>query len=128
MKKKLLSLFLALTLALSLSVPALAVTAQEAQTLYNAILKDMEAGRFGRNAFRPDRWVQETYSNRLTLYYITWVDENGDPVTDSLELEFSVNSTEVLSALEELGLTEQVPLVTYAQEDQQSGGGTESLG
>ena len=104
------------------------LTAQEAQTLYDAILRDMEAGHFGRNAFRPDRWVQETYSNRLTLYYISGLDKNGDPVTDSLELEFSVNSTEVLSALEELGLTEQVPLVTYAQEDQQSGSGTESLG
>ena len=106
----------------------ISLTAQEAQTLYDAILKDMEAGHFGRNAFRPDRWVQETYSNRLTLYYISQLDENGDPVTHSLELEFSVNSTEVLSALEDLGLTEQVPLVTYAQEDQQSGTQTEFLG
>lgn len=102
--------------------------AGEAQTLYDAILEDLEAGRYGRNAFSPDRWVQETYSNRLTLYYISRLDENGDPVTDSLDLEFSVNSTALLSALENLGLTEQVPLVTCAQENQQSGAWTESLG
>lgn len=102
--------------------------AKEAQILYDAILKDMEAGHFGRNAFRPDRWVQETYSNRLTLYYIPQLDKTGEPMTDSLDLEFSVNSTELLSALEELGLTEEIPLVTYAQEDQQSGNRTEALG
>ena len=34
----------------------------------------------------------------------------------------------LLSALEDLGLTEQVPLVTYAQEDQQSDSWTEALG
>lgn len=102
--------------------------AKEAQILYDAILKDMEAGHFGRNAFRPERWVQETYSNRLTLYYIPQLDKTGEPMTDSLDLEFSVNSTELLSALEELGLTEEIPLVTYAQEDQQSGNRTEALG
>ena len=88
----------------------------------------MAAGHFGRNAFRPDRWVQETYSNHLTLYYISGLDKTGEPMTDSLDLEFSVNSTELLSALEDLGLTEQVPLVTYAQEDQQSDSWTEALG
>lgn len=102
--------------------------AKEAQILYDAILKDMEAGHFGRNAFRPDRWVQETYSNRLTLYYISGLDKTGEPMTDSLDLEFSVNSTELLSALEELGLTEEIPLVTYAQEDQQNGTRTQALG
>lgn len=102
--------------------------AKEAQILYDAILKDMEAGHFGRNAFRPDRWVQETYSNRLTLYYISELDKTGEPMTDSLDLEFSVNSTELLSALEELGLTEEIPLVTYAQEDQQNGTRTQALG
>ena len=80
----------------------------------------MEAGRFGRNAFRPDRWEQETYTNRLALYYIRVLDKTGEPITDSLDLDFSVNATELLSALEELGLTKEIPLVTYAQEDQQS--------
>lgn len=102
--------------------------AKEAQILYDAILKDMEVGHFGRNAFRPDRWVQETYSNHLTLYYISELDKTGEPMTDSLDLEFSVNSTELLSALEELGLTEEIPLVTYAQENQQNGTRTQALG
>ena len=96
------------------------LSAADAQTLYAAILKDMEAGRFGRNAFRPDRWEQETYTNRLALYYIRELDKTGEPITDSLDLDFSVNATELLSALEELGLTKEIPLVTYAQEDQQS--------
>lgn len=104
------------------------LSAQEAEILYGAVLKDMAAGHFGRNAFRPDRWVQETYNNHLTLYYISELDKTGEPMTDSLDLEFSVNSTELLSALEDLGLTEQVPLVTYAQEDQQSDSWTEALG
>lgn len=104
------------------------LSAQEAEILYGAVLKDMAAGHFGRNAFRPDRWVQETYNNHLTLYYISGLDKTGEPMTDSLDLEFSVNSTELLSALEDLGLTEQVPLVTYAQEDQQSDSWTEALG
>ena len=96
------------------------LNAREAEILYEAILEDMEAGRFGRNAFRSDAWAQETYNNRLTLYYISGLDKSGDPITDSLDLEFSVNATTLLSALEDLGLTEQVPLVTYDQAREQS--------
>ena len=66
------------------------LSAADAQTLYAAILEDMEAGRFGRNAFRPDRWEQETYTNRLALYYIRELDKTGEPITDSLDLDFSV--------------------------------------
>lgn len=60
MKKKLLSLFLALTLALSLSVPALAVTAQEAQSdaelLYNlGLFKGTGTNADGSPQFSLDR-------------------------------------------------------------------------
>ncbi len=91
------------------------LTAREAELLYRAILTDMESGNFGRNAFRQARWEQETYDNRLSLYFLAEEKQDGETYTNSLDLEFSVNAAALLSALEDLGLTEQVPLVTYAQ-------------
>lgn len=105
-----------------------ALDADEAQVLYDAILTDMEAGNFGRNLFRQGQWNQETYTNHLSLYYVTTPDKEGQSYTRSLELQFSTNAAAVIAALEDLGLTEQVPLVTYAQEEQQGGTWTYSVG
>ena len=105
-----------------------ALDADEAQVLYDAILTDVEAGNFGRNLFRQERENQETYANRLSLYYVTAPDEEGQSYTHSLDLRFSVHAAAVLAALEDLGLTEQVPLMTYAQAEQQSGTWTYSVG
>lgn len=105
-----------------------ALDADEAQVLYDAILTDMEAGNFGRNLFRQEQWSRETYTNHLSLYYVTTPDKEGQSSTRSLDLQFSVNAAAVISALEDLGLTEQVPLVTYAQEAQESGAWTETVG
>ena len=51
---------------------------------------------------------------------MTTPDKEGQSYTRSLELQFSTNAAAVIAALEDLGLTEQVPLVTYAQADQQN--------
>ena len=98
------------------------LTAQEAEVLYEAILADVEAGNFGCNAFRQERWEEETYDNRLSLYFLVEDEDAGelytrpaDTYTNSMDLEFSVNATAVIAALEELGLTDRVPLVTQAQ-------------
>ena len=105
---------------LSGSRATVALSSRDAQILYDAVLADMEAGNFGRNLFRQERWSEETYTNHLSLYYVTTPDEEGQSRTRSLDLQFSANAAAVIAALEDLGLTEQVPLVTYAQEDQQS--------
>ena len=98
------------------------LTAQEAEVLYEAILADVEAGNFGCNAFRQERWEEETYDNRLSLYFLVEDEDAGelytrpaDTYTNSMDLEFSVNATAVIAALEDLGLTDRVPLVTQAQ-------------
>lgn len=98
------------------------LTAGEAEILYEAILSDMEAGNFGRNAFRQERWEQETYDNRLSLYFLVEDNDAGqlytqpaDTYANSMDLEFSVNAAAVIAALEDLGLTDRVPLVTRAQ-------------
>lgn len=105
-----------------------ALHSSDAQVLYDAILTDMEAGNFGRNLFRQERWNQETYTNHLSLYYLTTPDGEDQSKTRSLDLQFSSNSSALIAALEDLGLTEQVPLVTYAQEAQQSEDWPEALG
>ena len=50
---------------------------------------------------------------------MTTPDKEGQSYTRSLELQFSTNAAAVIAALEDLGLTEQVPLVPYAQAAQQ---------
>ena len=90
--------------------------AQEAQTLYDAIVRDVAAGHFGKNQFYNARVREETYANELVLYYISTDLSESD--TGSFSLTLSVYCTETLAALEQLGLvSEEYPLITYAQRD-----------
>ena len=90
--------------------------AQEAQTLYDAIVRDVDAGHFGKNQFYNARVREETYANELVLYYISTDLSESD--TGSFSLTLSVYCTETLAALEQLGLvSEEYPLITYAQRD-----------
>ncbi|MCI2055645.1 MAG: hypothetical protein LKJ86_00725 [Oscillibacter sp.] len=89
---------------------------ETAEILYAAILKDIDAGHFGKNQFKDGAWEKETYVNSLSLYYSTQNDE-----MDGFSVDFSTNCTYLLAALKETGVVnEDHPLTTYAENNEES--------
>lgn len=78
-------------------------SADEAQLLADALLRDVDAGHAGVNAFDSDAWEAETYVNGLCFYY----QKKNTPREDDYNSNtyyFSIHYTELLAVLEELGL------------------------
>lgn len=103
----------------------ISLDAKEAQALYNALLRDIDARHVGQNLFRDSVWDKETYYNDLTLYYIVSNQSNqsyeatrpSGPKDElyrssSVTLQFSVHCTELLNELDRLGIREKVQLMT----------------
>jgi ABC-2 type transport system permease protein len=88
--------------------------ATAAQTIYQAVLEDINAGHFGVNQFDPERWKQETYVNTLTIYY------EGKEGMDSKDLQFSSNCTALIAALKATGVIdhEQTLTIQAAADDE----------
>lgn len=80
--------------------------ADTAQTLLDALEKDIDAGHLGADALDQDAWYANTYSNCLTFYYRVKPDP-AYPYRDdsaSFDLQFSKHDTFLLSALENAGV------------------------
>lgn len=80
--------------------------ADTAQTLVDALKKDVDAGHLGADAFDERAYHTDTYSNHLTFYYLAkagsdyaWRGKNA-----SFDLEFSKNDTYLLAALGQAGV------------------------
>lgn len=80
--------------------------ADTAQTLLNALEKDIDAGHLGADAFDTEAWYANTYSNSLTFYYRVKTDPASPQGDDSasFDLQFSKNDTFLLAALERAGV------------------------
>ena len=86
-----------------------AIDAEQARALYEAIQRDIEAGHFGKIAFREDLWNQKVYYGNLSLYYQTTPvpEEDNASYSRNLTLTLSVYCTETLDALRELGIVDE---------------------
>lgn len=100
-------------------------SADEAQLLADALLRDVDAGHAGVNAFDSDAWEAETYANGLCFYY----QKKNTPREDDYNgntYYFSIHYTELLAVLEELGLKEDLVLreemSRWEEENQRSEG------
>ena len=102
----------------------ISIDAEQAQALYEAMERDIEAGHFGKTTFRDQAWSQEVYNESLYFYYQTVPNAQNDYSTYSAShsVSFSVHCTELIRALEELGiLDEDYQLLTHAEEEQMYG-------
>ncbi|BAL01804.1 hypothetical protein OBV_46050 [Oscillibacter valericigenes Sjm18-20] len=90
--------------------------ADTAQTLLDALEKDIDAGHLGVDAFDAEAWSANTYTNSLTFYYRIKTDPAFPQRDDSasFDLEFSKNDTFLLTALEYAGVDTGL-LTTYEQ-------------
>lgn len=89
----------------------LELSSEQGRTLYQAVLEDVAAGRFGGNSIAQD--PNKTYACNLNLYCLTT--NNQDRIYNS-SINLSADSTATIAALKELGLvTEQRPFVTQEQ-------------
>lgn len=88
-----------------------------ARALYDALMRDMDAGHLGANQFDFEAWQEETYVNDLT-FYCTYPDPDslGREVNSSFSLQISSNCTELIAALRDAGvLSDTVRLTTMAE-------------
>ena len=100
-----------------------AIDAGQAQTLYEAVQRDIEAGHFGKTAFRDEQWAQEVYYGSLNLYYQTTpiAEEDNASYGRAISINLSVHCTETLNTLKKLGiLDEDHLLLTYREMDEQN--------
>ncbi len=96
------------------------LNADQARQVYDAVVRDVEAGNFGRTMFHVDTYAQETYGyHSIQLYYLAPEDAAEQNRTVRAEdsrtmgLDLSVYCTETLDALREIGvLTEDQVLYT----------------
>ena len=92
------------------------LSAQEAQALYEAVVRDVDAGHFGQTFFQGDQWAEETYYGDLEFWYQIKQKYQGSDYPQSLSTSFSVHCTEVLQTLRDLGLiNDQYRLMTYQE-------------
>lgn len=103
------------------------IYSEQAQQIYDAMVRDIEAGHFGKTIFLPDQeWRKQVYRNNLELYYLTAeIDEQGNvssPAEDrnhSMSLDFSIHCTELIQTLKELDIAnESTPLQTVGDVEQ----------
>lgn len=96
--------------------------ADTAQTLLDALEKDIDAGHMGTDALDQDAWYANTYANSLTFYYR---EKPSDyPRRDnsaSFSLSFSKHDTFLLAALEHAGV--DTGLLTTEEQTNNSDGG-----
>ena len=100
-----------------------AIDAGQAQALYEAVQRDIEAGHFGKTAFRNEQWAQEVYSGDLSLYYQTTpvAEEDNASYSRTISINLSVYCTETLDTLKKLGiLDEDHLLLTHREMDEQN--------
>lgn len=97
--------------------------ADTANTLLDALEKDIDAGHLGVDAFDEDQWSANTYTNSLTFYYREKTDPASPQRDDSasFDLEFSKNDTFLLTALGRAGVDTGL-LTTYEQMNASDGG------
>ena len=98
--------------------------ADTAQTLLDALEKDIDAGHLGADALDQDAWYANTYSNSLTFYYRVKPDPAHPRRDDSasFDLQFSKHDTFLLAALEHAGV--DTGLLTTNQQMNDSDGST----
>lgn len=104
------------------------LSTDEAQLLADALLRDVDAGHAGVNAFDPAAWEAETYVNALQFYYQK-KNTPGEDYYNSNTYYFSIHYTELLAVLEELGLKEDLVLgdeMARWEEENQRGEGENS--
>lgn len=97
--------------------------ADTAQTLLDALEKDIDAGHLGVDAFDEDQWSANAYTNSLTFYYREKTNLTFPKRDDSasFHLEFSKNDTFLLTALEHAGV-DIGSLTTFEQMNASDGG------
>lgn len=85
----------------------LSLTEAQANDLYEAIVRDVEAGHFGRTIFEENS-ATSYYTDFLLYYAYDREDERGGSYTStySISLRFSTYCTEILRALEGMGVLE----------------------
>ena len=85
-----------------------------AQTVYEALLADIDAGHFGVNQFDSEAWNRDTFVNDVTLFY----DSDGTGKRqERINFSFSRNCTALLAALQTVGITDGAhPLTTYEED------------
>jgi len=102
--------------------------AKQAQAVYQALLEDMAAGRFNNNLTDAETFRSHEIQNDLELYLIA---EDGDsqPRSTSRSISLNTNCTATFAALKELGIvTEERPLLTYAEYEAKYGDADEDAG
>lgn len=85
----------------------ISLSAEQAQTLLDAFLRDVEAGHAGKYAMDYRAAHENTYANDLGIYYKRANDENSTymgPRFSSTYLSFTKEYTFLLAELEKLGL------------------------
>ena len=95
--------------------------AEQAGRLYEAIQRDIDAGHFGKTAFREDD--SEIYFDSLVLYYQTKAPGDGVPrdmpASRTIRLQLSVYCTETLAVLKEEGIVDSEHLLLTVRERNQ---------
>ena len=102
------------------------LTVDEAEILEAAILRDIDAGRFGKSVYLPqDEWQDTAYNACIELYY-TYDEEEWGHQTTYADASISKYCTETLNALKELGIvSETLVLETQKMSQIHTGGGME---
>ena len=102
--------------------------AKQAQAVYQALLEDMDAGRFNNNLTDRETFLARQIQNDLELYLIT-ESENARQRTTSRNISLNTNCTATLAVLKELGIvTEERPLLTCAEYEARYGDADEDAG
>lgn len=93
-----------------------------AQTLLDALEKDIDAGHLGADALDQEAWYANTYDNSLTFYYRVKPNPTYPQKDDSasFDLQFSKHDTFLLAALERAGVDTSL-LTTNKQMDDSDG-------
>jgi len=87
------------------------LTSEQGRILYQAVLEDIGAGRFGSNEIAQEE--TRSYACNLSLYCLS-TDQNGRTYYANISL--NADNTSTIAALKEMGLvTEEHPLVTTEQ-------------
>ena len=86
---------------------SISLTVEEAQTLESAIMRDIEAGHFGKSIYLPyDEYLDTAYNGEIELYYV-YDSEVWGRDTSFAYVSISKYCTETLQALQDLGIVNE---------------------